>query len=119
MVAHADRDAFLLLTMHHMPPLFFNITPLNPDGMTVVDLGEMDEGLETTRHSSLPPMSPTQPMHEHKSRRARHGSLPPKLTKIRFSPPAEGLDEVSEGESDDTALQVALSISRGETARVS
>jgi hypothetical protein len=93
--------------MRHKPLLFFNITPMNPNGMTVVDLGDMDEGLETTRHSSLPPVSPT--THEHKSRGARHGSLPPKLTKIRFSSPAEVLDEVSEGESEVSSL------SNGET----
>ncbi|KAF8493098.1 hypothetical protein F5888DRAFT_1636873 [Russula emetica] len=92
----------LPMMMHHKPLLFSNITPVNPNGMTVVDLGDMDEGLETTRHSSLPLVSPT--MHKHNSRGGRHGSLPPKLTKIRFSSPAEGLDEVSEGESDQEII---------------
>jgi hypothetical protein len=99
--------------MPHKPLLFFNITPINPNGVTVVDLGDMDEGLEMTRHTSLPPVSPT--THEHSSRGARHGSLPPKLTKIRFSSPtAEGGDEVSESESDVSAMRVG----RGETDNV-
>jgi hypothetical protein len=116
------------MTLHHdshRPLLFSNLTPVNPNGMTVVDLGEMDGGLEVTRHSSLPPVSPTRATHEHKSRGGRHASLPPKLTKIRISAPAEfeRLDEVSEGESDhDSDVTAPRVISRGETdnpARVS
>ena len=104
-----------------MPLLYFNITPANPNGTTVVDLGEMDEGLEVARqscHSSLPPLSPTQATHQQRPREARHGSLPPTLTQTRFLSPVEGIDEVSEGESD----VIALSVGRGERnnpARVS
>jgi hypothetical protein len=88
----------------HYPLVFSNITPVNPNGITVVDLGEMDEGLEVARHSSLPPISPTRAKHEHEPKGCRHASLPPNLTKVRFSPPADGLDEVSEGESDVSAV---------------
>ena len=88
------------------PRMFFNITPINLNGVTVVDLGEMDEGLEETRDSSLPPVSLTRAQHEHKSRGGRHESLPPKLTKILFSSPTEAIDGVSEGESDVSALSV-------------
>lgn len=87
--------------------------------MTVVDLGEMDEGLVATRHSSLPPMSPTQEMHKDKSKGGRHGSLPPKLTKIRFSSPVERLDEVSESESDVSDLNVGRRGVTGNPADVS
>lgn len=70
--------------MHHRPPLFVNSIPVNPNGMTLVDLEEMDEGVEVTRthHSSKPSVS-------------RHGS------------PFQGLDEVSDGASDVSALSVS------------
>lgn len=99
--------------MHNKPLLFFNITPVNPDGITVVDLGEMDEGLEVTRHSSLPPISPTHATHEHKPKGGRHGSLPPNLTEVRFSSPPQGLDEVSEGKSEVSS--VSVQVGHGET----
>ena len=95
--------------VHRELLLYFNVAPYNPNGITQVDLGEMDEGLEVTRtrHSSLPPSSST---------------LPPKPTKTRLSSPAGGLDEVSEGESEAIALSavgrgetVAPSVGRGET----
>jgi hypothetical protein len=44
------------------PPTFYNITPVNLAGLTVVDLGEMDEGsseVASIRHSSLPPVTET------------------------------------------------------------
>lgn len=65
--------------MHRKPRVYFNITPINPNGITVVDLGELpeDEGLEVTRGPSPEPMP---------------------------SNPAEGLDEVSEGEADASAV---------------
>lgn len=92
----------LLPTMSSQkPPVFYNITPVNPNGMTLVDLGEMVENLEPTRHSSLPPpASPILATREHKSRGVRHGSLPPNTTRIRFPSPAEVLDEISEVESN-------------------
>ncbi|KAH9997445.1 hypothetical protein BJV74DRAFT_794939 [Russula compacta] len=50
--------------VHHKVPneqpytvTFINITPLTSMGVTVVDLGEMNEGLDTTCSSSLPPKS--------------------------------------------------------------
>ena len=68
--------------MHRKPRVYFNITPINPNGITVVDLGELpeDEGLEVTRGPS------------------------PKPSKTMPSNPAEGLHEVSEGEADASAV---------------
>ena len=43
-------------------------------GVTVVDLGEMNEGLDTTRSSSLPPKSAM--LRKRNPREGRHGSLP-------------------------------------------
>ena len=39
--------------------MFFNMTPVNPNGVTVVDLEDVDEMLEVNRLSSLPPVSLT------------------------------------------------------------
>jgi hypothetical protein len=82
-----------------------------------VDLGEMDEGLDVTRHSSLPPISPTQATHKDESREGRHGSLPPKLPKmkIRFVPPwaVQALDEVSENESKSDVSALPVSVNHG------
>ncbi len=42
------------------PRIFVNITPVNPNGVTVVDLGEQVDEFETPReggHSSLPPVA--------------------------------------------------------------
>ncbi len=62
------------------PPTFYNITPVNLAGLTVVDLGEMDEGSEvaSSRHPSLPPVTETrlQTQTQHDNiRQRRHRSL--------------------------------------------
>jgi len=56
--------------IHSRPPLFVNITPVNPDGVTVVDLGE-------EMGQDLPVARPTQAEYDHNSTVVRHGSLPP------------------------------------------
>ncbi|KAF8261410.1 hypothetical protein EI94DRAFT_1810325 [Lactarius quietus] len=53
---------------------FFNIIPINQMGITVVDLGDMDEGIEAPRSSSLPPTSVK--LFKDVLRVSRHKSLP-------------------------------------------
>ena len=90
-------------TMTHPKPLtFFNITPINPTGMTIVNLGRMDEdsalnlghlavaqvarqNSEAARYTSLPPETRLQ-SHEH-VRGGRHKSLPPKTVTMRDTSP--------------------------------
>jgi hypothetical protein len=98
-------EVMLIPTMTHPKPLmFFNITPINPTGLTIVDLGRMDEDLapnlddsavaqvtvarqnsEAARYTSLPPETRLQ-RHEH-VRGGRHNSLPPKTVTIRHASP--------------------------------
>ena len=56
------------------PHQFFNITPINQMGITVVDLGDIDKGIEVPRLSSLPPTLVK--LFEDISRESRHKSLP-------------------------------------------
>lgn len=81
--------------IHPKPRIFFNVTPIHPTGMTLVDLGEMDEDLELTRtrYSSLPP-TPTQS--EHKRKEARHQSLPPLTGDTAPTLPLPSLEEADE-----------------------
>ena len=86
--------------IHPKPAIFFKITPVNPTGMTIVDLREMDDvppASMARHHSSLPPVTETrtQTSHvshgEYNSREGRHRSLPPKtVTIISASPSFEG-----------------------------
>ncbi len=60
------------------PHTFINITPINPTGIMIVDLGELPEGAsengEVPRPSSVPPISLPR---SHGLGEVRHGSLPP------------------------------------------
>jgi hypothetical protein len=95
---------FLPTMSHPKPVLFVKITPVNPDGVTVVDLGtEMGQELPVARHSSLPP-SPTRAEYNHDARAARHGSLPPLPNQPIIqvaSPVVDSIEEMVD-ESDDT-----------------
>jgi hypothetical protein len=88
------------------PAIFFKITPVNPRGMTIVDLGEMPEddvqpAPVARRYSSLPPVTGTR-----NSREGRYTSLPPPrtVTIISTSPSVEGSETDGEtnsiGDSD-------------------
>lgn len=103
-------------TMIHPKPLtFFNITPINPTAMTIVDLGRMDEDLapnlghsavtrqnsEAARYTSLPPETRLQ-RHEH-GRGGRHSSLPPKMVTIRRTSPIPSANG-SETDGDDDSV---------------
>lgn len=57
------------------PRLFFNVTPINRTGITVVDLGVIDDGSEAPRSSSLPPTS-VKLFEDIIPRESRHSSLP-------------------------------------------
>ena len=102
--------AFLPSMTHLKPSLFVNIAPINPDGVTVVDLGkEMGQNVPQARHSSLPP-SPTRAEYDsdHNPRAVRHGSLPPppKPPKIKHVFPVDNsIEEIDEemGNSDSSA----------------
>ena len=90
--------AMLIPTMTHPKPLtFFNITPINPTGLTIVDLGRMDEdsapnlddsavaqvarqNSDAAHYTFLPPETRLQ-RHEH-VRGGRHNSLPPKMARV-------------------------------------
>jgi hypothetical protein len=85
--------------IHSKPRIFFNITPVNPTGLTVVDLGEMDEGHEVARFSSLPPRS--QKRSEHTPRQGRHQSLPPMTGTI--GPSSSAVSTSTFKEVDDNA----------------
>ena len=56
------------------PCQFFNITPINQMGITIVDLGDIDEASEAPRSSSLPPTSVKG--FEDIEREIRHKSVP-------------------------------------------
>jgi hypothetical protein len=110
----------LIPTMVHPKPLtFFNITPINPTGLTIVDLGRMDEdsapnlddsavaqvarqNSEAARYASLPPESRLQ-RHEH-VRGGRHNSLPPKMVTIRHASPIPPSANVSETDDDNDGV---------------
>jgi hypothetical protein len=100
---------------HPKPLTFFNITPINPTGITIVDLGRMDldpdpdlghstvaparQNSEAARYTSLPPETQLQ-RHEH-VRGGRHNSLPPKMVKIRcISPIPSASSSEADGDSD-------------------
>jgi len=110
----------LIPTMTHPKPLmFFNITPINPTGLTIVDLGRMDEGSapnldnsavaqvalsrqnsEAARYTSLPPETQLQ-RHEH-IRGGRHNSLPPKMVTIRDTSPNPSANVSEMGGDNDS-----------------
>jgi hypothetical protein len=97
------------------PAIYFKITPINPTGVTVADLGEMDDIPPASvakpmarRHSSLPPPAVTETGTSH--REGRHRSLPPKTVTI-VSPAStsfEALETVSEGNSDNDTTRVSF-----------
>ena len=111
---------FIPTVTHPKPLTFFNITPINPTGLTIVDLGRMDEdsapnlddsavaqatvarqNSEAARHTSLPPETRLQ-RHEH-IRGGRHNSLPPKTVTIRHASPIPSAN-VSETDSDNDSV---------------
>ena len=69
--------------MAHIPPRmilskpcqFFNVTPINRTGITVIDLGVIDDGSEAPRSLSLPPTS-VKLFEDIIPRESRHSSLP-------------------------------------------
>ena len=105
---------------HPKPLTFFNITPINPTVMTIVDLGQMDEdsapnlgdlavaqvacqiscqNLEAARYTSLPPESRLQ-RHEH-AKGGRHNSLPLKTVTIGDASPIPSADGLEmDGDND-------------------
>ncbi len=118
---------FLPTMIHPKPPLFVKITPVNPDGVTVVDLGgEMARGQDVpvARHSSLP-RSPTRAEYDHISRVVRHGSLPPfpKLPKTKISSPVEGSieemdDEMNSSDDSESVIVTEPTPQKTKTLRV-
>jgi hypothetical protein len=98
------------MMIHPQPPIFFKVTPVNPIGMTVVDLGEMDNVLpvQVARHSSLPPVTETrsQLAGEHSFAGGRHRSLPPKTVTISATSPTTIEDSETDGERDHSANSV-------------
>src|ERR1700761_3981134 len=80
------------------PRQFFNVTPINQIGITVVDLGDIDEGMEAPRSSSLPPTSVK--LFEDISRDSRHKSLPCTIEDIWPKTPSSS--EESDEEKGDT-----------------
>lgn len=85
------------------PAIFFKITPVNPIGITIVDLGEMDDVQPASlarRHSSLPPTA-TETRTSHNAREGRYGSLPPKIVTIVSPSPSFEASE-TDGEGDNT-----------------
>ncbi|KAH9024440.1 hypothetical protein EDB83DRAFT_2527147 [Lactarius deliciosus] len=89
------------------PRQFFNITPISQTGMTVVDLGDIDEGSEAPRSSSLPPTSVK--LFEDLSRETRHSSLPRTTGPIRplsrstFEESEENAEELETGSHDSAS----------------
>ena len=84
--------------IHPKPAIFFKITPVNPAGMTIVDLGETDDvspAPVARRHSSLPPGTDV----SRDYREGRHRSLPPKAVTL-ISPSASFEDSETDGESE-------------------
>lgn len=67
-------------------------------GITVVDLGDIDEGIEAPRSSSLPPTSVK--LFEDISRESRHKSLPRTIEDIRPKTPS------SSDESDENCEEI-------------
>jgi hypothetical protein len=108
--------------IHPKPAIFFKITPVNPAGMTIVDLGEMDDispALVARRHLSLPPVVDVSHV-DYDSREGRHKSLPPKaVTILSPSPPHEDLE--TDGESKISSIgESDASLRKGDnTTRVS
>jgi hypothetical protein len=102
--------------MHPQPPIFFKVTPVNPIGMTVVDLGQMDNALpvQVPRHSSLPPVTETRTRHagEHSFAEGRHRSLPPKMVTISAASSAIE-DSETDGETNGSVKQPGPSSRKG------
>lgn len=113
--------------IHPKPLPFFNITPINPTGLTIVDLGQMEsmyeahedsavaqvpvarpsqisrqnQNSEAARYTSLPPVSRLQ-RHEH-ARGGRHNSLPPKTVTTGHASPIPS-DNGSETDGDNDSV---------------
>jgi hypothetical protein len=116
-------------TMMHPKPLpFFNITPINPTGLTIVDLGRMDEdsapnlghsavaqvsrqNSEAARYTSLPPETRLQ-RHERVGG-GRHNSLPPKTVTVRHASPIPS-GGGSETDGDNGGVESADSVEETE-----
>jgi hypothetical protein len=109
-----------IIPIHMLPqkPLtFYNITPVNPNGMTVVDLGEMDEGPGlahnvSTCHISLPPIVETRTQPHSNLKGARHKSLPPKAVRIESGSAIStgsvisSIEETDSGADNNSALGI-------------
>jgi hypothetical protein len=116
--------------IHPKPAIFFKITPLNPTGMTIVDLGEMDHimddippaSLLARRHSSLPPITETRAhvSHGENSSKGRHRSLPPKTVNMISASPSFEASETDGGETDSVGESDPPLVKKGDnTTRVS
>jgi len=106
--------------IHTRPPIFFNITPLNPTGVTVVDLGEMDGSFEGARYSSLPPV--TTPVTEthwqtNNARGGRHQSLPPTMMAIKPAHPVSAVENSETSRETDDSADSVLSEEIGPSPR--
>jgi hypothetical protein len=83
------------------PRQFFNVTPINRMGITVVDLGDIDDGSEAPRSSSLPPTS-VKLFEDIIPRESRHSSLPRTTEdKVRRST-SRLTSEESDGNAEET-----------------
>src|SRR5712672_2750842 len=95
--------------IHWKPPLFIKITPVDPDVVTVVDLGgemgHVEPAVATSsrhmRHTSLPP-SPTRAEYDRNAKAIRHGSLPPNLPTGKSASPVEDSIEEMGDEIDNS-----------------
>jgi hypothetical protein len=104
-----ERHSPHVLAMAHIPPRmilskprqFFNVTPINQMGITVVDLGDIDEGSEAPRSSSLPPTSVK--LFGEFPRENRHRSLP-RTTEEKVKRPTSRLtSEESDKNAEETS----------------
>ena len=104
---------------HPKPLIFFNVTPISPTGMTIVDLGRMEsesedsvpnvghpmaaqlarQNSEAARYTSLPPETRVQ--HRKHVRGGRHNSLPPKTVTIRHASPIPSASGSETGGDND------------------
>ena len=106
------------------PAMFYKITPINPNGITIVDLGETDDIpplLVARRHSSLPPVvetRTTQVSRGEYNRKGRHSSLPPKAVTIVSPSPSFEASIVSETDEKEDNMSIVSCLLLTSTAIV-